>query len=306
MTSKILIGMLNDGRRYNHFSYFCKFLSQSQYKDNFKIIILSNKQNSFFHDIPIKYNLDASFVETGGEYMDKIIKFLSYAKEYNYTYCFKVDNDIILPSHVFDFIYENINIIDKGILLPTLTTSIPSIYFLLEDYGNNEIKEKLFKMFKDFRYTNEWSIINNSLPEEYSYNNYVSFINNLKEPYCGNYKAIHPIRYDVESTRVWNMYVLENKSLFSNKDKQCYLFEDINKCYFMPQAFLMNISLLENVLDKSLAYDSYDEVTLNNLIKREEKQIFYIRNCFGLHIAHNGFMPNFLQYEEEFLSKFFE
>ena len=305
MSDKILIGILNDGRRYNHFKYFCKFLSHSKYKDNFKVIVLSNNHNYVFDDIPKEYNLDCTFIQSGGEYMQKICSFIHYANENQYIYCFKLDNDIILPSHIFDYIYENINIVDKGILLPTLTTSIPSIYFMLDDFGDDEIKSKLFKLFKEFRYTNEWSILNNFLPKEYTLEEYIFFINSIKEPYGGNYKAIHPIRYNVECTKIWNQYILENKSSFFNT-KDCYLFEDTLKCYFMPQAFLIHISLFQNVLDKSLAFDIYDEVTLNNLIKRENKQIFYIRNCFGLHIAHNGFMPNFLEYEEEYLSKFFE
>ena len=300
---KILIGMLNDGRRYNHYKYFTKYLEQSKYKDNYHIIILSNIYNLEF----IKPNLNINFIQTGGEYMDKIHTFVNYAKKNNYTYCFKVDNDILLPTYLFDYIYENINILDNsdnGILLPTLTTSLPSFYYFLEDFGNSEIKDKLNSVFKSFTYSNEWSALNNSLPNEWTLENYNTFIQNIKEPYGGNYKAIHPIRFYGDSTKLFNTFILENKDSFFNKQKDCYIFKDNLHTYFMPQAFLIHIDLFEKVLDPNLAFDCYDEVTLNRLMK--DKNILFIRNCFGIHISHNGFISNFLEYEEEFLVKFFQ
>lgn len=73
----------------------------------------------------------------------------------------------------------------------------------------------------------------------------------------------------------------------------------------MPQAFLMRTDPFVHVLDPTLKYDGYDEVTLNRLIRREHKKIAFIRNCFGIHIAHNGFTSNFLKYEEEVLNQLF-
>ena len=302
---KILIGMLNDGRRYNHFKYFTKYLEKSKYKDNYQIIVLSQIYNSEF----IKTSLNLDFIQTANDYMDKISTFIKYAKDNNYTYCFKVDNDILLPTHIFDFIYENINILDNkenGILLPNLTTSLPGFYYFLEDFGNELIKENLESMFKNFKYTNEWESINDSLPNEWTLENYNTFIQNIKEPYGGNYKAIHPIRFYGDSTKEFNKYVLEKKESFFNKLKDCYIYNDKLKTYFMPQAFLIHIDLFEKVLDTSLAFDCYDEVTLNRIMKNENKNILYIRNCFGIHITHNGFTPNFLDYEEEFLHMFFQ
>ena len=60
-----------------------------------------------------------------------------------------------------------------------------------------------------------------------------------------------------------------------------------------------------NILDKSLAYDGYDEVTINNLIRRDKKDIIFIRNALGIHIAHNGHTRNFLEFEILFLNEFF-
>lgn len=214
----ILIGILNDGRRYNHFKYFTKYLEQSKYKDKFKIIILSNVYNKSF----LQTSLNIDFIQTGSEYMDKIRAFIDYSKVNNYNYCIKVDNDIILPTYVFDFIYENISVLDNtnnGILLPSLTTSIPGFYYFIEDFGNEEIKYKLFSMFQDFKYINEWSVVNSSLPKDWSLENYHSFIENIKEPYGGNYKAIHPIRFYGDSTKELNKYIVEIKDSFFNKKK---------------------------------------------------------------------------------------
>jgi hypothetical protein len=302
---KILIGMLNDGRRYNHYKYFTKYLEQSKYKDNFQIIILSNIYNSEF----IKPRLNIEFIQTGSEYMDKIHAFIKYAKEHNYKYCFKVDNDVLLPTYVFDYIYENISVLDNkdnGILLPCLTTSLPGFYYFLEDFCNNEIKDKLIIFFKKYEYTNEWSVLNSSLPKEWSLQEYNSFIQNMKEPHGGNYKAIHPLRFYGDSTKEFNKYVLANKIYFFHKNKDCYIYNDTLKTYFMPQNFLIHIDLFEKVLDPSLAFDCYDEVTLNRIMKIHNKNILYIRNCYGIHISHNGFISNFLEYEEEFLEKFFQ
>lgn len=303
---KILIGMLNDGRRYNHYKYFTKYLEQSKYKDNFHIIILSHIYNCEF----IKPTLEnIEYIHSGCQYMDKINEFIKYAKTNNYKYCFKVDNDIILPPYIFDFIYENISVLDNsenGILFPTLTTSLPGFYYFLEDFGNDEIKQKLESMFKTFKYSNEWSILNSFLPNEWSLANYNNFIQNIKEPSEGNYKTIHPIRFYSDSTKELNKFIIEINNSFFNKKKEPYIFIDPLNTYFMPQAFLIKTDLFEKVLDPSLAFDVYDEVTLNRLMKREDKNKLYIRNCFGIHISHNGFMKDFLDYEEKFLQDFFE
>lgn len=91
-----------------------------------------------------------------------------------------------------------------------------------------------------------------------------------------------------------------------NESRECYIYEDINKEYFMPQVFLMKTDVFKNIFDSSLHYDEYDEVTLNRLIKRDNRKVYYIRNSFGVHIAHNGYTHNFLEYEKDTILLFFK
>ena len=97
---------------------------------------------------------------------------------------------------------------------------------------------------------------------------------------------------------------MNNKSWFL-EDRGCKLYNAKDRPYFMPQTFLIKTSYYNNILDKSLAYDGYDEVTINNLIRRDKKDIIFIRNALGIHIAHNGHTRNFLEFEILFLNEFF-
>ena len=306
----ILIGILNDDRRYLQFKLFLHFFTKSIHKDKFKIIVLTHADSTKFTNIIDLYSnlfTGIDIIKTGPDYMDKIHSFIEYANLHEYTYCFKMDNDIILPTHMIDYIYENIHILDddnNGILLPLLSNSIPSIQYVIEDFFNSSEKSIIYDLFSKYKYTNEWAILNDKLIGDWSFDKYYSVIENIKEPHGGNYKAIHPIRFDTDSADYLNSIFIDNKKWFF-EDRGCKLYNATDRPYFMPQTFLIKTSYYHNILDKSLAYDGYDEVTINNLIRRDKKEIFFIRNALGIHIAHNGHTKNFLEFEILFLNKFF-
>ena len=308
--NKILIGYLNDGRRYLHLKYLCDFLQKAKYCNEFTILVLSSNNDTSLQCIEIlnKYNLQFEIAVFQHEYMPKINEFIKYALLHNFKYCFKMDNDIILPSSIYDFIYTEINILsdDVGIMLPTLYTSIPSSEYFIEDFLNDEEKTSLYKLFEEFKYTNEYNVLNDIYPKQWSLQSYFNMVENMKHPHGGNYKAIHPIRSNPLATQLMNEHAITHKESFFNTSKKPYLYICDTPHYFMPQAFIMTTDLLKEVLDPSLAYDGYDEVTLNNLIRKKGKKISFIRNCFGIHIAHNGYMQNFMEYEKNILNRFFE
>jgi hypothetical protein len=309
---RILIGYLNDGRRMKHLNYMCKFLSQSTYCDKYTIIVLSSENTTQVKckEVIEKYNINYVLSICHNDYMPKIKEFVNYAISNNYTHCFKMDNDIILPSFIFDYIISELPSLseDVGILLPTLYTSSPSCEYFIEDFLDTDEKEIMYGLFEQYRYTDEFSVINDSYPQKWTLQGYSDMVEKMKNPNNGVYKAIHPIRYSSSITRRMNDYAIKHNNYFFNQEKTPYIYTCDFPYYFMPQTFIMKTELLSKVMDPSLAYDDYDEVTLNRLIRREGKKISFIRNCFGIHIAHNGHMKeeNFMEYEEKVLDIFFK
>lgn len=152
----ICIGILNDGRiengyRIHQYKLLLYYLSKSKYINNYHVIVLSPSKNSIFQEIADKYNISFNFIATDTSYMSKIYNLYSYCKNLNYDYILKVDNDIVLPSYIFDFIYENKSCLDtdnSGILLPVLTNSIPSIDYIIEDFFSKEEKIQYINYLK--------------------------------------------------------------------------------------------------------------------------------------------------------------
>ena len=239
--------------------------------------------------------------------MPKIKHFINYAKENNYKYCMKMDNDIILPPHIYDYIYENLSVLSEeiGILFPTLYTSIPSAEYFIEDFLTQNEKDIMYKIFSSFRYSDHFKTLNPVYPSPWNLEKYFDMVENMTKPHGGVFKAVHPIRWCFEATKKINDYAIEKKEQFLHTDKKPYIYVPNKTHYFMPQCYLMKVDLLEKVLDPSLAVDIYDEVTLNRLVRRENKKIAFVRNCFGIHIAHNGHHPWFLDYEIEVLNQMF-
>ena len=309
----ICIGILNDGRiengyRINQYKLLLYYLSKSRYANNYHVVVLGSSDNDIFKDIAEINNLSVNFISTNGSYMSKIINLYNYCKRLNYNYIFKIDNDIVLPSYIFDFIYENKSCLDidnSGILLPVLTNSIPSIDYIIEDFFSKEEKDNIYKLFETYKYSNEWVHLNELKPIPWSPSEWFSTINSNKSPHDGIYKAVHPIRFSHEATVYLNNVMMKYSNTF-NDSRECYIFEDIKKEYFMPQTFLMKTENFKNILDSSLNYDEYDEVTLNRLIKKDNMKIYYIRNSFGIHVAHNGYTHNFLEYEKDTILLFFK
>jgi hypothetical protein len=310
--NRILIGYLNDGRRFKHLDYMCKYLSQSNSAKYYTILLLSSSDeiNIKCKTILEKYRLDYVIAPAQLHYMPKIGEFVKYALNNEYKYCFKMDNDIILPSFIFDYIMNELPSLSEeiGILLPTLYTSSPSCEYFIEDFLDTKEKEYMYELFEQYRYTDEFAVINHTYPQKWSLQAYSKMVEDMKNPNNGVYKAIHPIRYSSFITRKMNDFAIKYKNCFFTQEKIPYVFVCDFPYYFMPQAFLMKTELLTKVMDPSLVYDGYDEVTLNRLIRREGKKISFIRNCFGIHIAHNGHMKeeNFMEYEEKILDIFFE
>ena len=307
---RILIGYLNDGRRIKHLNYMCKFLSQSTYCHKYTIIILSSEKTTLniCKEIIEKYNIDCVLSTCQSDYMPKIREFVNYALSNKYTHCFKMDNDIILPPHIFDYIYKEIYNLPEniGILLPCLYTSIPSAEYFIQDFLTHEEQSTMYKLFESFRYSGEFKNLNSVYPTKWSLESYFNMVEKMSSPNQGVYKAIHPIRFFKEATIKINEYAIKHRDSFFSPPNTPTLYVPDSPHYFMPQTFIMKTELLKNVFDSGLAYDSYDEVTLNRLIRREGKKIAFIRNCFGIHIAHNGYMTDFMNFEEIVLDRLFE
>jgi len=101
-----------------------------------------------------------------------------------------------------------------------------------------------------------------------------------------HYKGIHPIRVSMEAQLFLNQWIMDNFSkLFIERQ---YSIEGSSRPYLCNSVFAMKTTDYNNILhDESLFNDCFDEVAVNNYLKRHNKTKMFISNNFGIHTMYN-------------------
>jgi len=275
-------------------------------------------------------------------YIPKVKYSIEFAKQNNFKYIMKCDNDIIIPSYTIDYIIENLNRLNNPDVLtisPTITTGIPSCEYFINDFLSEEeakdIREEFAKCkfdiqggIMDYRFLNKCTIENTNL---WNYNEYFSYLNNYinnllydvnnrtKEGYCKFYKGIHPIRHGFGNDKINNLIIKYKKRFFENK--KCEIFED-DKPYLCDMCFVINTENYDKLINKlNLLIDGCDEVPLNRLRWDYNLKNLIIKNGFAIHITYNWMwhqnstkggsnieMPtmSILEYEKKFIEDLYK
>jgi len=128
-------------------------------------------------------------------YLNKILL----ALETSSPYSMSLDEDIFFNEYVWDYIIENINLLDDNenlTLSPTLSSGVPSADYFINDYFTEEDKKPLYKAFCSTNFGPQWngdySFLNKYTTEasEWNFENFLEAANN----YNFYYKGIHPLR----------------------------------------------------------------------------------------------------------------
>lgn len=255
-------------------------------KSKIRVNILATETPEWQALDDIETNL-ISFPHGGMNYMQKI----NHAISENTKYSVKLDEDCFISNHVWDYIIENIDILESDenfALVPLLSNNIPLVDQFIESFIEDEdIKEQIFKDFLarnmpnglwgvDYSTLNEYTI-NATLWDSLKFYDGVRKINH-------HYKGIHPIRICAESQVILNDYILNNFNKIS--EKQEYSIKEFTCPYYTNSVFFIKTDDWKKVLEMP-AYDAFDEVQFNMFKEQFNKKTFYVDNGFSFHLTYN-------------------
>jgi hypothetical protein len=200
--------------RLNYDSLTFHFLNKikKENKDKLKLNILATHENDWVKKCDhLGINYSIYIINGSNNYLSKIkIAILSDTK-----YSVKLDEDCFINNHVWDYLIENVEILDDEkhlTLSPIMSNNIPSCDYFIETYIEDEnVKNEVYNQFLtrsmpnglwgvDYTPLNVYTINSNTWDYKNFYNG-VSMLNT-------NTKGIHPLRISYEAQILINKYIL--------------------------------------------------------------------------------------------------
>lgn len=289
MNKKITINYLSHDRL--EFSklmfYFLSNIKQEN-KDKIKINVLATYENDWTQlceSLGIEYNIH--IIKSNRNFLDKIDIALSTDTKYSV----KLDEDNFANNHIWDYMIENVDILENEeylTLAPIMTNNIPSCDFFIEDYiKDEEVKSRIYGYF-----------LNRSMPNglwgvDYSpLNKHTIYAQNWnpREFYEGvsslntHIMGIHPVRISYEAQKTINDYIVDNIDGFVNKKE--YEIFTVDVPYYNNGVSVIKTSDWKNILNQS-PVDGFDEISLNLYKNKNNKKILFIKNAFAIHPMFN-------------------
>ena len=296
-------------RRFHYAETLIKILSKVKFRDFNVTVCGSNQHRDQCREISDKLNsfgISASpyHVTTGWtNYLDK----LKGAINLDYEYTIKLDEDIFLNPATWDFLFENLDILNdrsKGLFSPILSNGIPTVDNFIYNHMDQVAKDEMYKLFSKTKIPNLWGANYSSLDQlminrGYESDSYYGEVAKLNH----HYKGIHPIRVDMDSQLYLNQWIMDNFDKFFVE--RTYTIEGSGRPYLCNSCFAMKTDDYYALLhDDSLFRDCFDEVAVNNYLTRHNKTKMFISNNFGIHTMYNTvYCETFLQHKEHLIAK---
>lgn len=313
---KLLIYYLTNSNRHFTFSHFVNFLNESNRKEQFKIIILTDHADQDFYDSKLKNSdLKYEIYNFGFEnnYMNKCHFALKYAKENGFEYMFKCDNDLFFRARTLDYMIDNLHILDSEetnlTLGPLLSSGIPSVEYFAEQFLSSEQKKNIDEIFLNTKMYDMWGATYEHHNRFTRYGGAQKWDGKLffedvskNEHY---YKGIHPIRISEKAILYLNDCIIENKNVFYSDEKELSLIFDKTSPYLCDSSFCIKTRVYDKIInDPSLFVDGFDEVPLNKYAWKHSLAHVFVSNGFGIHMCYNT-LPGHIQKERDFCDVFF-
>ena len=292
----ITINYLSHDRRdfHKYWEITSHFLNKikPENKEKVKINILASKVHDWSYylngfDFEIYQFPDVSL-----NYMQKISAALDSPNKYSV----KLDEDCFISNHVWDYIIENIDVLDDEdnfILTPMLSNGIPHtdrfvksfvkdpwmVGAIYRNYLNQEMPNGLWGA--DYTPLNAYTI-NAETWDSDAFFDGVSKLNTYL-------KGIHPIRICADAQLLLNNYIVENFDRLTSKHD--YSIKEFTEPYYTTSTFIIKTEDWRKLLEVG-SYDSFDEIQLNIYRERYNKKFLYIENGFGIHTIYNTIYGN--------------
>jgi hypothetical protein len=271
-----------------------EFLSKikNENKSKVKILICYTNAEDFFiwnkvcRDLSIlglsiyMLCMDISYGKT---YMDKIKFFLESECEYSCS----MDDDILISNFLWDYIIENISILDDPsnlFISPLISNGIPTVDIFLNDFCNDTDRNNLYEIFKNTEIKNIWGVDYSSL--NYHKDDWTLEFYNKVAKISHYYKGIHPVRVSNHAHKELARIICEN----SNKiiEDNNFRFESYKFPYFCNSFYFIKTETWKRVIyNQNIIRDLYDEVPLNLYREHNDLNMVFVRNGFCVHMAYN-------------------
>jgi hypothetical protein len=224
---------------------------------------------------------------------------VSHAHKTTYEYSCKMDDDILMSHHVWEFILDNLDKISKKhpVIAPIFTNGIPSADMFVDDFLSEEDRKIAHKYFlTEYIDENEWGLNfsninkNISLMKQWCGKEYWRMVTDVNTEwdtrplpwYYYMVRGVHPARY----SRDYNIFIadkiIENKNKFF--EKQNYRLETYEAPYFCNNLFFCRTEFWKESF--KLFSDGWDEGQLTLKMDLEKSSPLYIRNGFAIHMAY--------------------
>jgi len=305
---KIQINYLAHFNREKFFRFVRYYLVNIK-EENKKLItfhVHQSTNNNFWKSVVDDLNkneIESYMVGTGSNYMKKITNSLNTECEYSCS----MDDDIILNNYLWDFLIENINVLDERknlFLAPLISNGIPSTDYFIEDFMNDEDKKIIHDIYKntyippvvwgaDYSHLNDYKMTN----DKWDFNKFYDGVYKINH----YYKGIHPVRISKDGQTKLAEIIVNNFDKF--KEKGNYKLDIVRRPYFCNSFYFLRSDVWRDIiLDSSLYRDPYDEVPLNLYKDKHDLNMVFVRNGYCIHMAYNSIAEQ-VQIQDYYYSK---
>lgn len=309
-TPDLCIFYLADDRRQFYFPKFVKYFSDCKYLDRIVLLVLTHSNDREFYRGQLKGTKIQSFTfnfAIENNYMTKVSFATQFAKENNISYLMKHDNDILMSSYMYNYLYENRGVLEDPqnlILSPTLTTGIPSVEQFIDDFLDPSEQVLARHIFCDYTFeTDTWGVDFsplNAFTKDAKEWNSKAFFEGVKK-INHHYRGIHPVRMHIPSI----LYIAQQTIQYKEKilgPGEFSLVKDTVSPYFCNSVYIIKRDVYETIQnDESLRVDAYDEVPLNKYREKNNLTLLYTKNGAAIHFMYNC-LTHYILYEMKLIN----
>ena len=239
----------------------------------------------------------------GHDYMTKIHAAINYC---NTPYHCKVDNDIFINHHIWNFMIDNLHILDLSdtvFVAPLLNTGIPTTDMVVESIATEIEMKNIHQLCKNFIFGPLWGADYTPLNKTSIYSTEWVSKQFYKEvsliPH--HYKGIHPTRMSPMLHDLIFDLTKSHFELFIDKNKYQFI-KTFDYPYYCNSIFFIKTSKWKTIIDDiSLFHDGFDEVPLNLYCNRNNIPFWFIKNGYAIHPSYNT-VSNMVEIETKYVA----
>jgi hypothetical protein len=207
-------------------------------------------------------------------------------------YSCRLDDDIFMSSHVWDFLLSSVHELDDPEVMcitPILTAGTPTVEYFLLDFLDEQKAREVHSIFKQDNILRAcWGIDYSHLYDtvermtEWDPNIFYTELAKHNTPF----KGVHPIRFSDNANIAIAQHVVNDFDKFMSK--QTYSLEPMRGIH-NTHLFTFRTSTWRDSLEHM--YDNFDELSLNVYGLSRDMTTLLIRNGYAIHTTY-GSVPS--------------